>query len=96
MNKPELIEAVVAARSCTKVEAAAIIEMFFDAENGIISKQLQAGDDVRISGFGIFSAKRREARTGINPKTKAAIQIAASCAPKFKAGSTLRDALNKK
>jgi|TARA_B110000238_G_scaffold36558_1_gene38235 DNA-binding protein HU-beta len=45
-------------------------------------------------GFGTFSVKARAARTGRNPQTGAAIQIAAANIPSFKAGKALKDAVN--
>ena len=46
-----------------------------------------------LTGFGTFSVKSRPARTGRHPKTGESIEIAASTAPSFKAGKTLRDAV---
>ena len=51
-------------------------------------------DKVSLVGFGTFEKTQRAARTGLNPATKETIQIAASYAPKFKAGKALKDALN--
>ena len=53
------------------------------------------GDKVQVSGFGIFDVKKREARTGHNPRTKEAIQIPASTQPAFKASKTLKDLVSK-
>ena len=47
-----------------------------------------------LVGFGTFSVKERAARTGRNPKTGEAIQIAAAKVPGFKAGKALKDAVN--
>ena len=46
-----------------------------------------------LVGFGTFETVKREARTGRNPKTGLALDIAAKTVPKFSAGKTLRDAL---
>ena len=45
-------------------------------------------------GFGTFEVRNREARTGKNPRTGEAIQIAASKVPAFKAGKALKDVVN--
>ena len=49
---------------------------------------------VALVGFGTFSAKKREARDGINPLTKEPLHIEAKVVASFKAGSKLKDALN--
>ena len=52
------------------------------------------GEGIKIAGFGTFSTKSRSARQGRNPRTGETIAIAASTAPSFKAGKTLRGAVN--
>jgi len=47
-----------------------------------------------LVGFGTFKVSARAARKGRNPQTGAEIQIAASNAPGFKAGKSLKDACN--
>ena len=60
---------------------------FMDA----ITEALEKGDKVQLIGFGSFEVNNRAARTGRNPKTKEAIEIAASKFPVFKAGKALKD-----
>ena len=48
-----------------------------------------------LVGFGTFSTTKRAARKGRNPQTGKEIKIKASTAPKFKAGKSLKDAVNK-
>ena len=60
---------------------------------GVI-KGLKETGKVTLVGFGTFSAKKREARTGRNPQTGEAVKIAARTVPGFKAGNKLKDALN--
>ena len=59
-----------------------------------ISMALAQGDRIELRGFGAFSVKTRDARTGRNPRTGEEIAIAASRAPKIKAGKQLKDAVN--
>jgi DNA-binding protein HU-beta len=59
-----------------------------------VQKALQGGDDVSVVGFGTFTVRSRAARTGRNPRTNEEIKIAASKVPAFKAGKSLKDALN--
>lgn len=94
MKKSELIDAVAALRDTTKADAATIVDMFFDPAEGLISKSLKAGEEMKISGFGIFSVAHRAARKGVNPKKPTEkIDIPASKTPRFRAGRTLREAL---
>ena len=53
-----------------------------------------AGEPVTVPGFGTFDVRERGARTGRNPRTGETIEIAASRVPAFRAGKTLRDAVN--
>ena len=71
------------------------------AQFGIISEGTypvlwSEGDKIQLVGFGTFEVAKRAARTGKNPQTGEAIKIAASKAPKFKAGKALKDLVNKK
>ena len=90
MNKAELVDAVAAESELTKSEASAAVESVFNA----IGNQLRQGNSVSVVGFGQFSVSDRAARTGRNPRTGEEIAIAASRAPKFKAGKQLKDAVN--
>ncbi len=92
MNKSELVDAIAKDTSLTKKDTEAFVKSFVE----VVSKTLKKGDDVALVGFGTFSVAKRAARTGINPKTKETIKIAASKAPKFKPGKALKDLVNKK
>ena len=58
-----------------------------------IIEALAKGDRVELRGFGAFSVKNRPARTGRNPRTGEEIKIEASKQPKFRAGKSLKDAV---
>ncbi len=90
MNKSEFVEKVAEATGFTKADAAKAV----DAVVETVTEALKDGDSISLVGFGTFSVKRREARTGRNPRTGEAIQIAASNIPSFKAGKSLKDAVN--
>ena len=60
-----------------------------------ITAALSRGDRVELRGFGAFSVKHREARTGRNPRTGEAVEIEEKRTPFFKAGKDLRERLNK-
>ena len=90
MNKNEFVERVSEHADMSKSDAAKAVDAVFDS----ITEALKKGDDVRIVGFGTFSASKRAAREGRNPRTGETIQIKASNQPKFTAGKGLKDALN--
>ena len=90
MTKSELAAKVAAQASLSNAAADRAVGAVFSA----ISDALANGETVTLTGFGTFSTRRREARQGRNPRTGESITIAASNAPSFKAGKTLRDAVN--
>ena len=90
MTKAELTESVASKVDLPRATAERAVNTLFDD----IVAALKRGDKVNISGFGTFAVSERKARTGRNPKTGETIEIAASRAPKFKPGKTLKDALN--
>ena len=89
MNKTELINAVAAKAEISKKDA----EKALTAVLGSIEDALKAGEKVQLIGFGTFEVKERAARTGHNPKTGEAIEIAAAKVPSFKAGAALKSAI---
>ena len=92
MNKADLIEKVAKDAGVSKVQADAAISSLLD---GVLAT-LKKGGAVTLVGFGTFSVGNRKARTGRNPRTGAAIKIAAKKVPKFSAGMKLKKAVNKK
>jgi DNA-binding protein HU-beta len=90
VNKADLIEIIANKADLSKVAAAGALDATLDA----ITKSLKKGDPVTLVGFGTFSVSKRAARMGRNPRTGAAIKIAASKNPRFKAGKALKDAVN--
>ena len=91
MNKAELIAAVAEKTGMSKKDTAAVIA----ATLNTITEALAEEEKVQLVGFGSFEVKKREARTGLNPKTLEKIEIPASKAPVFKAGKALKDAVAK-
>lgn len=87
MNKSELIDAVAAKTELTKAAAGRAVEMVLDT----IAEAVAKGDSVSVIGFGSFEARKRAARTGKNPQTGEALNIAASTVPAFKAGKAFKD-----
>ncbi len=89
MNKTELINAVAAKAEISKKDA----DKALAAVIASIEEALVKGEKVQLIGFGTFEVKERAARTGHNPKTGAAIEIAAAKIPSFKAGAALKNAV---
>ena len=89
MNKAELIAAVAEKAGLTKKDADKAVAAVF----ATITESLAKGDKVTVFGFGNFEVRERAARTGLNPRTKETIKIAASKVPAFKACKALKDAL---
>jgi len=90
MNRKELIDALAAKTGSTKADAERSIAALLD----IITSTLKSGDKLALVGFGTFEVRKRAARTGRNPATGAVLKIKASKQPAFKAGATLKAAVN--
>jgi DNA-binding protein HU-beta len=89
MNKSELIDAIAEEAGITKVAAGKALESLIAS----VTKCLKSGGSVVLPGFGSFTTDTRAARVGRNPRTGEAIQIKASRVAKFKAGKTLKEAV---
>ena len=90
MNKTELIAAVAEKAEISKKDAEKAVKAFTDA----VAEELAKGGKVQLVGFGNFEVSERPAREGRNPHTGEPMPIAASKAPKFKAGKALKDMVN--
>jgi DNA-binding protein HU-beta len=90
MNKLDLIAVVAQETDISKAKAAEVVEAVF----GAIEKSLKQKEEVRLVGFGTFIPTSREASKGRNPRTGEEIAIPASSSVRFKAGKTLKDAIN--
>lgn len=90
MNKQELVSAIAQSAEISKADAAKALSATISA----ITNAMAKGDKVQLVGFGTFEVRTRAARTGKNPRTGEAIEIAASKVPSFKAGKALKDTIN--
>ena len=90
-TKSDLVESVANITGVSKAEANRAVDAVFTT----ITDSLVKGEDVRLTGFGSFRTARRAARQGRNPQTGQGIHIPASTQAKFKAGETLKNAVNK-
>ncbi len=91
MNKTELVAAIAEKTELSKKEAEKALKAFTD----IVAEELAKGEKIQLVGFGTFEVSERAEREGRNPRTKEAIIIPASKAPKFKPGKALKEQINK-
>jgi DNA-binding protein HU-beta len=90
MNKGDLVTAMAEKSGMTRGEAGRALDAALDA----ITAALKNGEEVKIVGFGSFLVTERAAGEARNPRTGEKVQVAASRAPKFRAGASLKEAVN--
>ena len=90
MNKSDLINKIAEGADITKASASRALDSLIES----VTVELSNGGEVSLVGFGTYKVNERAARTGRNPQTGEAIQIAAAKVPTFKAGKALKDACN--
>lgn len=91
MTKADIVEQIHTTTGLSKKDSAEMLESVF----AIMKESLEAGESIRVSGFGNFEVKQKEARRGRNPQTGEAITIKARKVLTFKPSSLLRQAVNK-
>lgn len=93
MIRSELVQYLAEKNSdLTYGEVERIVDIFFSE----IIEQLARGGRVELRGFGAFTTRARDARTGRNPRTGEAVPIAEKKVPFFKPGKEIRERLNAK
>ena len=90
MNKSEFFQAKAEKSDLSVKDATAALNATLET----IQESLRKGEPVSFVGFGTFEVKERAARTGRNPRTKQPVEIPASKVPSFKAGKSLKEAVN--
>lgn len=90
MNKTELVAAIAEKAELSKKDSEKALTAFVE----VVTEELQKGEKVQLVGFGTFEVSKRAAREGRNPQSGKVMKIAASKAPKFKAGKALKDMVN--
>ena len=90
MNKTELVAAMADQAGLSKKDAEKALKAFTD----VVAEELKKDGKVQLVGFGTVEVSSRAAREGRNPQSGKPMKIAASKAPKFKAGKALKDMLN--
>ncbi len=90
MNKTELVAAIADKAEISRKDAEKVLAAFTET----VADELKKGGKVQLVGFGTFEVSERAAREGRNPQSGEPMQIAASKAPRFKAGKAFKDMLN--
>lgn len=91
MIRSELLQAIASDNpELRPEEVEQVVSIFFDE----IGKRLADGGRVELRGFGAFSTRDRDARTGRNPRTGEAVKVHAKRVPYFKPGKEMRERLN--
>jgi integration host factor subunit beta len=91
MIRSELLQALAKDNPDLKMEdIEKVCNVFFDE----IAQRLASGGRVELRGFGAFSTREREARTGRNPRTGEAVKVPGKRVPYFKPGKEMRARLN--
>ena len=86
ITKANLVEKISNRLGLSKAESQNLVENFFE----ILSKSLENGEDVKISGFGTFKLKKKNTRPGRNPLTGEVIPVSARTIVKFSASSKFK------
>lgn len=89
ITKTDLVNQVAETAGLQKKDAEKAVSAMLSA----ITNALKQGDKVALVGFCTFETRQREARKGLNPRTKEPIDIPAATVPAFKAGKALKDAV---
>ena len=91
MNKKQFIKALADKANFTQKDAGIAFEAFAET----VADVLKSGEKICIDGFGTFELKKRDAREGINPKTREKIAIPSSVSPTFKFGASFKNLVTK-
>ena len=91
MTKKEFYDATAEKAHASKKDTAAIL----DAALAVFESAMISGDKLALTGIGTFEVSEKGERTARNPRSGETITVPASRSVKFKAGKTLKDAVNK-
>lgn len=86
MNKTELIDTIARRTGEPKRAVAGVVEEFIDQ----VQRAVKKGDRVSLTGFGVFSQRKRAARTARNPRTGEEVQVKATKVPAFRPGASFK------
>jgi integration host factor subunit beta len=92
MTKADIIKVLADQVGLTRREAAAVLSVVLD---GVV-EAIREGEKVELRGFGSFRTRKRQARSGRNPRTGAQVNVPPKVVPYFKPGKQLRETLGGK
>jgi integration host factor subunit alpha len=90
MTKIDIVQNFSDKLGLPKKDSTRIVESVFE----IMKDQLSNGETVKISGFGNFKVKSKNARRGRNPQTGSEMEICARKVLTFICSNILKKALN--
>ena len=90
MNKNDLVQKLAERTGLSKMDAQKAVDGVFE----VVTDALKSGDEVRLTGFGVFVVAERKGGKGRNPQTGEEITIKPSKQPRFRPGKQLKDSLN--
>jgi DNA-binding protein HU-beta len=91
INRTELIDALASSVGVSKAQAEKFLNSFVD----VVTAHLKKGNEVNITGFGIYRVVERKPRMGVNPKTRQPMKIGSSVSVAWRVGKTLKEAVRK-
>lgn len=91
MTKADLVDLIFGKVGLSKIESQNLIELIFDT----VKQTLVEGESVKVSGFGTFNVKKKNARRGRNPKTGEELQITPRRVITFRASNHFKDLVEK-
>ena len=89
VSKQDLIKKIAEHTGKSAKESGEFLGAFVES----VKESLSAGDEVRLIGFGVFSAKKTAARTATNPRTREKVDVPESVKVRFVAGKELAESV---
>ena len=89
MTKKDMVSAIAEKTGFSKKDCEIMLNAFMET----VGQQLQAGNEVQLTGFGTFEVRTRAEHNALNPRTKEPITVPETKIPAFKAGKALKDML---
>lgn len=90
LSKSDIVSLIAEGITLSKVDVEHVVDKLFS----VIANEMAQKKDIRIYGFGVFSAQERAERSAFNPKTREKILVPAQWVPKFRPMSALKSAIN--
>lgn len=92
MTKADVVDRIAEGTGLTKIETKAVVDGFMT----VVARALREDERVELRGFGVFSVKRRAARTARNPQTNEPIHVEARYVPVFNVSNALQESVDER